>query len=89
MDKSCSVHKFECLEMHQRIHTTLLFPAGTPEDLAKRCLFSVRIKYKIYSITKIQNVRYSILCYFHIAEKCVMVFTHAWCPNCNLGNTSV
>jgi hypothetical protein len=38
------------------------------------------------------------MCYFHIAEKLVMVFTHAWCPNykswvakprmiCNLGTT--
>jgi hypothetical protein len=21
------------------------------------------------------------VCYFHIAEKWVLVFTHAWCPN--------
>jgi hypothetical protein len=22
------------------------------------------------------------MCYFYVAEKWVMVFTHAWCPNC-------
>jgi hypothetical protein len=46
--------------------------------------------FTLCTICNVQYIQYiyqaakklKTMCYFYVAEKWVMVFTHAWCPNC-------